>query len=512
MSAGEESRAATRIVASAAVATRADVVALREALAREPQGGGEPCDLVELRADGWRETADALAEAIGSLPLPAIATVRTRSEGGAFAGGDAERRALLRAASRTARWVDVEAAAPFAAESFAPARKIVSCHELTATPADLEAAFRELVARAPDAELLKLAVTPVSSADVARLTAFVRRGASGPRRALIALGEHGRALRALAGKLGSALAYGHLPALEATAPGQWSVRELAEQFRVREQTAATPVLAVVGRPIAHSLSPRLHARLLRAAGLPHAFVPLLADRLEDALALAPALDVAGLSVTLPFKRDALRAARGAAAGFPWPPPEGAVNTLLPDGSGWLAANTDRIGFSAALATRGRPEAWRGRAALVVGAGGAARTGVAVLSELGADVTVAARTLARAAELAAAFGAKAAALAAVDGAAISSFDLIVNATPAGMHPDVDATPLARAAFRHGQTVFDLIYRPRATRLLKDAARAGADVLDGFEMFLAQALAQFRLFTGRAPDEALARATLEEALAS
>ena len=121
-------------------------------------------------------------------------------------------------------------------------------------------------------------------------------------------------------------------------------------------------------------------------------------------------------------------------------------------------------------------------------------------------------MARAAELAAAFGAKAAALAAVDGAAISSFDLIVNATPAGMHPDVDATPLARAAFRHGQTVFDLIYRPRATRLLKDAARAGADVLDGFEMFLAQALAQFRLFTGRAPDEALARATLEEALAS
>jgi shikimate 5-dehydrogenase len=82
----------------------------------------------------------------------------------------------------------------------------------------------------------------------------------------------------------------------------------------------------------------------------------------------------------------------------------------------------------------------------------------------------------------------------------------------MHPDVDASPLARAAFRRGQTVFDLIYRPRATRLLKDAARAGADALDGFEMFLAQALAQFRLFTGRAPDEALARATLEEALAS
>jgi 3-dehydroquinate dehydratase/shikimate dehydrogenase len=510
----EPDRAATRIVASVPVATRAEAAAVRDALAAERRDGADACDLVELRADGWREGRDDLADAIRGLPLPAIATVRARSEGGTFAGSEAERRALLLAASRVARFVDVEAAAPFAAERFAPAQKIVSRHDLAATPADLEAAFRELLARAPDAALAKLAVTPVASADVARLAAFARGsgGGGGPPRALVAMGDAGRALRALAGKLGSALAYGSLPSHAATAPGQWSVRELAWQFGVREQTAATPVLAVVGRPIGHSLSPLLHGRLLRAAGLPHVFVPLLADRLDDALALAPTLDLRGLSVTLPFKRDALRAARGAAAGFPWPPPEGAVNTLLRDDRGWLAANTDRIGFAAALATRAPPSSWHGRSVLVVGAGGAARTCVAVLSELGAVVTVAGRTPERAEELAAAFRARGVALdrEAVDAA--PSFDLIVNATPVGMHPDVAASPLEGAAFRRGQTVFDLIYRPRATRLLQDAARAGADALEGLEMFLAQALAQFRLFTGREPDAALARATLLDALAS
>jgi 3-dehydroquinate dehydratase/shikimate dehydrogenase len=508
----EPDRAATRIVASVPVATRAEAAAVRDALAAERRDGADACDLVELRADGWREGKDDLADAIRDLPLPAIATVRARSEGGAFAGSDAERRALLLAASRVARFVDVEAAAPFVAERFAPAQKIVSRHEFAATPADLEAAFRDLLARAPDAALAKLAVTPVAPADVARLAAFARGGGGGPPRALIAMGDAGRVLRALSGKLGSALAYGSLPSHAATAPGQWSVRELAWQFGVREQTAATPVLAIVGRPIGHSLSPLLHGRLLRAAGLPHVFVPLLADRLDDALALAPTLDLRGLSVTLPFKRDALRTARGAASGFPWPPPEGAVNTLLSDDRGWLAANTDRIGFTAALSTRAPLSSWRGRSVLVVGAGGAARTCVAVLSELGAVVTVAGRTPERAEELAAAFRARSVALdrAAVDAA--PTFDLIVNATPVGMHPDVAASPLAGAAFRRGQTVFDLTYRPRATRLLQDAARAGADVLGGLEMFLAQALAQFRLFTGRAPDEALARATLVDALAS
>jgi 3-dehydroquinate dehydratase / shikimate dehydrogenase len=505
----------TRIVASVAAATRAEAVVVRAAV----KAAGDVSDWIELRADGWRESAEKLHEAVAMMDRPVIVTVRSRHEGGAFEGGEAERRKLLAAAARSAAYVDVDGGASFAAAPFAPARTIVSSHDFNGMPADLDAALAALRAAAPGAAYCKLAVTPASLADVARLVGFARRVAdSTPPLALIAMGEYGRPLRALAGKLGCPIAYGHVPAHTATAEGQWSIVDLAANFAVRSQTASTPVLAVVGNPIGHSLSPLLHNTLLRASGQRHVFVPILADKLDEALALAAPLDLKALSVTLPFKIDAVAAATGPAPGFPWPPPEGSVNTLLLEGSSRLAANTDRIGFLAALASHAPPATWRGRAALVIGSGGVARTGLAVLKELGAKVTIASRDGRRAQRLADEFGAAAVGLATITERETRSFELIVNATPAGMHPEVSASPLDGAALsrggdgalRRGQVVLDLVYRPRRTRLLLQAARAGAVAIGGFEMFLAQALAQFRLFTGVEPDAALARAALERAL--
>lgn len=503
------SSAPTRIVASVAVATRAEAVVARAAI----KAAGDVSDVIELRADGWRESSDLLVEAIAMMERPVIATVRARAEGGLFAGSEAERHLLLAAAGKAATWVDVEASSGFAADSFAPARTIVSRHDLARVPADLDAALAALRVAAPDAAFVKLAVTPNSLTDAGRVASFARRIAGAtPPLALIAMGDFGRPLRALAGKLGSAFAYGNVPAHTPTAPGQWTIAELAKSLGVREQEAATPVLAVVGNPIAQSLSPLLHNTLLRAAGLPHVFVPMLADRLDEALALAEVLDLHGLSVTLPFKVDALHAATAAAPGFEWPPAEGSVNTLLARGSTCLAANTDRLGFLAALATHAPPASWNGRSALVLGAGGVARTSVAVLRELGSIVTIASRDDERARKVAGELGVATLAYETITHGGTRLFELIVNATPVGMHPDVTASPLADGALRRGQVVVDLVYRPRRTCLLLQAARAGAVAIGGFEMFLAQALAQFRLFTGAEPDGALARATLERALES
>jgi 3-dehydroquinate dehydratase/shikimate dehydrogenase len=497
----------TRIVASVAPSTRAEAVVARAAI----KALGDASDWIELRADGWRGGQDALVEAVEMMDRPVIATIRSRAEGGHFEGSDDDRRALLAAAARKAAFVDVDAGASFASASFAPARTIVSMHDFAGVPRDLDAAIARLRAAAPAAAVVKLAVTPASLADVGRLVAFVRRAAGAtPPLAIVPMGDYGRPLRALAGKLGGALAYGHVPAHTATAPGQWSVVDLASLFAVRSQTSATPVLAVVGKPIGHSLSPLLQNTLLRNAGLKQVFVPILADGLDDALALTGPLDLQGLSVTLPFKIDAVDAATGPVPGFPWPTPEGAINTLLLRGETRLAANTDGIGFLAALATHAPIATWRGRAALVLGSGGVARTAAVALRELGATVTIASRDAARARRLAGELGVAAVRLDAIREGGAQPFELVVNATPVGMHPEVAASPLPDGALRRGQVVLDLVYRPRRTRLLLQAARAGAAAIEGFEMFLAQALAQFRLFTGVEPDAALARATLARAL--
>lgn len=497
----------TRIVASVAHSTRAEAVVARAAI----KALGDASDWIELRADGWRESPETLAEAVAMMDRPVIATVRSRAEGGHFQGSDEDRRTLLAAAARKAAFVDVDAGAPFAAASFAPARTIVSRHDFAGVPADLDAEVARLRAAAPAAAFVKLAVTPTSSADVARLVAFARRAAGAtPPLALVPMGEYGRPLRALAGKLGGSLAYGYVPAHAATAPGQWSVVDLSNLFAVRAQTAATPVLAVVGNPIGHSLSPLLQNTLLRNAGLRQVFVPILADELDEALALTGPLDLQGLSVTLPFKIDAVGAATGPVPGFPWPTPEGALNTLLLRGATRLAANTDGVGFLAALASHAPIATWRGRAALVLGSGGVARTAAVALRELGATVTLASRDAVRAHRLASELGVAAVRLDAIREGGTQPFELVVNATPVGMHPEVAESPLPEGALRRGQVVLDLVYRPRRTRLLLQAARAGAAAIEGFEMFLAQALAQFRLFTGVEPDAALARATLARAL--
>jgi len=461
--------------------------------------------LIEVRADRWSGSGSALAAALEALGRATIVTARPRSEGGAFPGSEEERGALLRAAARAAGHVDVEERSPFARESFAPARKIVSVHDPAATPPDLEALAARLRGAHPDAAFVKLAATPRSLADVGRL-ARLQRTQSGAAPLLVAMGmgELGLPTRLLAGRNGAPLVYGRVEGGEPTAPGQPGVRELAELYRVGAQSAATAVRAIAGRPLAHSWSPALHNALYARHRLDFVFVPLPAAALEEALAAADALGIDGLSVTLPFKEEAAAAARGAVPGFPFPPPEGAANTLVRGASGWLAANTDRAGLTAALAQVAPGLLERGRSALVLGAGGAARTAVALLAGRGISVAVAGRTTGRAEELARALGARAVDFAACDA---SRFDLVINATPVGMHPHADASPLPDGALRAGQVVLDLVYRPRVTRLLRQAQAAGAHAIDGLGMFVAQALAQFELFTGVAGDAAAARATVE-----
>jgi shikimate dehydrogenase len=181
---------------------------------------------------------------------------------------------------------------------------------------------------------------------------------------------------------------------------------------------------------------------------------------------------------------------------------GAVNTYRRDGLRWIGRNTDVSGFLKPLA--GRLEL-RGARAAVLGAGGAARAAAVALHSAGAAVTVYGRNRGRAKDVAAL----------ADGTAAGfpvtahSWDLLVNTTPVGMYPDVDDTPF-EGEF-DGRIVYDLVYNPMETRLLREAARAGCGTIGGLDMLVAQAEDQSEWWVGRRPDAGLMKEAALAALA-
>ena len=268
--------------------------------------------------------------------------------------------------------------------------------------------------------------------------------------------------------------------------------------------AHTGLVVLLGDPVEHSLSPRIHNAAFRAQGLNLTYLAcrVAADRLGEAVAGLDALGAVGANVTLPHKRGALERAASAS---PAATATGAANTLVRGETGWHADNTDVAGFLGPL--QPVAERLRGETVVVVGAGGAARAVAwAAREHLGARVIVAARRRAQADALAAAFGAEALALDAARAPGREAA-LVVNATPVGMAPHPDATPWTFAPdTRRDQIAYDLVYRPAQTRFLRDARALGLTTIGGLPMLLGQAAAAYALWTGREMPLDAARAAL------
>jgi 3-dehydroquinate dehydratase/shikimate dehydrogenase len=402
----------------------------------------EDADLIELRLDTVSDPS--AAGALAGRKKPVIVTCRHQSQGGHFTGSEAERRAILsEAITLGAEYVDLEwrESCRDLMQMTGGRRVIVSHHDFNGMPENLYSLSREMLGSG--AEIVKLAVTAHSLTDTLALRE-IGRNTRVPV-LLIAMGEAGIASRVLASWMGSAWTY----AGNGVAPGQVSQQQLQDEFAFRRIGARTAIYGVLGKPLGHSVSPAMHNAAFRAVHLDAVYLPLAAADFDDFMQFAAAVNLAGASVTAPFKVNAFERADEC---DPVSRRIQSVNTLRREGGRWNACNTDLTGFLTPLESAMQ---LRGARATVMGAGGAARSVSMALSSAGATVTISARREDQAKSVAA-----------LTGAAVTpwppepaSWDLLVNATPVGTKPNVDVSPLpADYPFRSGATVYDLVYNP------------------------------------------------------
>lgn len=266
--------------------------------------------------------------------------------------------------------------------------------------------------------------------------------------------------------------------------------------RMQQINGSTRIYGIMGSPVSHSLSPAMHNAAFAHLGLNAAYVPFAVKDLAQAVAGLRGLGVAGASVTIPFKEaiiPLLDALGSKAAGI------GAVNTVVCDQNRLRGHNTDWLGAVTALKDK---TAIKGEHFLLLGAGGAARAIVFGLLEEGAAVSVTDLDPARARALALEWGVEALALKDLKHCPAR---ILINATPVGMAPGVDEIPIEPQLLDRFDLVMDIVYQPLTTRLLREAQGRGAATIDGLQMLIHQATAQFELFTGeKAPLEVMSRA--------
>lgn len=493
---------------------------LRSAVMR----AGESADIVELRLDYLQ--GDELFKALRGLPAlisasskPVIVTLRPMDQGGQREMDDV---------TRIIFWVEhflygkphvdfadmeLDMVRTFQSREKDEGktllnwdRVICSQHYFHNVPSDLNGIYSELAST--PASILKIAVRAYDATDCIPVFKLLEQARRDRRKMIaIAMGQAGIATRILGPALGGFLTYAALDKAHQTAPGQVSAAELRDVYRINKLNAESEVLGLIGSPVSHSLSPRIHNAAFDAMDLNAVYMPL---EVHDLAAFVRRMvhprtreiewRLRGLSVTAPHKSAVIEH-------LDWCDPEaaeiGAVNTIAIEGERLLGYNTDAAAFIAPLAAKDL-DLSHGNCA-VIGAGGAARAVLWSLRKKGARATVFARDIAKARSTAEQFGADCTKL---GGASFEAFDVVVNATPLGASGESEMdTPASAEQLRGARMAYDLVYNPSDTRFQREAREAGCETISGLAMLIEQAAAQFKIWMKQAaPRDVMAKEVL------
>jgi 3-dehydroquinate dehydratase / shikimate dehydrogenase len=431
-----------------------------------------------------------------------VATCRRAANGGKFKGSIASQLDILnKAAQAGCQLVDVELQTALKTKTDqlqklrSRAALILSFHDFRATK-KLEETLEKMLAF--PADFYKVVTTATSLADNVAVMKFLAQ--EGDRHSVVSMcmGEQGIISRVLGVRAGSTFTFAAAGVGQETAPGQITAQELRNIYRIEQIDAATRVYGVVGDPISHSLSPVIMNAAFRRENVNGVFLALHAKTLKDLLVCVREIPIHGLSVTMPYKEAILQHLDNTDSHTT---KVGACNTVVRAQDGKLYGfNTDTAGVVRPLERR--LNTLEGARILVLGAGGAARAAVFGLKERGSEVYIMNRSLASAKKLA--HQARARIVKRPDLKKLA-FDVIINATPVGMGSTKES-PLQDKEI-NARYVFDMVYDPAETRLLKLAKERGAQVIPGIEMFVHQAARQFEIWTGKpAPFDEMLRVVL------
>jgi 3-dehydroquinate dehydratase / shikimate dehydrogenase len=432
-----------------------------------------------------------------------LATCRRHQNHGRFNGSIEEQMAVLeRAVQAGAQAIDVEIeTAEMAHDRLNQFRGrtevIVSYHNYEATP-PLDTVVTRML-RVP-ADIYKLVTTARKPSDNVRVLTAAK-ALSKQRLVVLAMGELGFPTRVLSPVFGGAFTYAAPMYAEGTAAGQVSARHLRHLYRVEKLGKSAKMYGVIADPIRHSISPAVHNRAFQARRVDAVYLPFLVAPvyLRDFFTMAARLPLSGFSVTIPHKQKIIRYLDVV---DPLARRIGAVNTVWRKGGKWRGTNTDVAGVVGPLARHLRLTK---SSVLIVGNGGAARGAAYALSDAGAKIVLVGRNADRVRSLAKVCGGEALCREQLNG---RHFDAVVHATPLGMFPHVDE------CFFNGNipadVVFDMVYNPAETVLLRRAREQGRTVVPGLEMFIEQAARQYEIWTGDSAPRAVMQKAAVEAL--
>jgi 3-dehydroquinate dehydratase/shikimate dehydrogenase len=482
-------------------------------------------ELVELRLDYIRRSVN-VARLLEGRQCAIVATVRRPKEGGKWMRSEEDRQMLLRTAiADGVDYVDLEHDIADKIPRYGRTKRIISYHNFNETPKNLAKIHKSLTKLDPDiVKIATMANNPIDNIRTLRLC----RDSKVPTVAFC-MGEMGLISRVLCGRFGSPMTYATFHEDRQLAPGQLSFRQMQDEYRYDQITEKTMILGVVADPVSHSLSPRVHNACLRQLDIDMLFLPFRVPKeyLNEFIEICPELGVRGLSVTIPHKEAILKCIQvldDNAAGIR------AANTVVFREQNAFGYNTDCDAAIASMADCLRRRAWQvssGETAesdaetdntvgtsdnlggenpmadvsvCILGAGGVARAIAFGVRRAGGRVTICARDYRKSERLATELE-----CASIDWPTRQNHgcDILVNCTPVGMYPEMDETPFEPDWFDKNTIVFDTIYNPEQTLFIKTARNNGCQTITGIDMFVRQAAAQFKLFTGREPDMELIR---------
>jgi 3-dehydroquinate dehydratase/shikimate dehydrogenase len=463
-------------------------------------------ELVELRLDYLARIPD-LPRLLQDRPTQVILTCRRKEDRGRWRFDEDARQKLLRTAIVSeVDYVDLEDDVASQIPRFGKTKRIVSYHNFDETPNNLEERHIHMTQLDPD--IIKIVTMANSPADCIRMLKLVSR--SEIPTVGFCMGEFGIMTRILCGKYGAPFTYATFDQERVMAPGQLPYAQMKDFYRYDQINEATQVFAVLGDPIGHSLSPMLHNRAFQHHGINAVYIPVRVprDAFKESLDEMDWLDIRGYSVTIPHKS----AARDYADDYDESVAKiGAANTLYRTADQlWHATNTDcRAAVDSLKLVLRDGESLTGKKAIVIGAGGAARAIVHGLLEEGAFVTIANRTNFKAENLAQEFDCQ---FIRWEHRGKDYHDLLVNCTPVGMYPNMNETPFPDNWLNEGMIVFDTVYNPENTLLIKQARERNCRTVSGLEMFARQAAVQFEKFTYIEPDLEQFRSTVRQSISA